>query len=39
MGNSICKFMPEKNYNHDLKFIHFVYETAIHELKQPFFIL
>ncbi len=37
MSNSICKFMPEKNYNDNLKFIHFVYETDFHSLKQPFF--
>ena len=36
MGNSICKFIPTKNYNKDLKTINFVYESELKKLKQPF---
>lgn len=32
----ICNFIPQKNYNSGLEFIHFVYETGIRRLKQPF---
>lgn len=32
----ICNFIPPKNYGSDLQFIHFVYETNIKRLKQPF---
>ncbi len=37
MSTGICRFMPEKNFNADLKFIHFVYETNFHKFSQPFF--
>lgn len=36
MENSICEFMPTKNYNKDLKIVNFVYESEIKKLKQPF---
>ena len=37
MDQSICRFMPVKNYNSNLKTINFVYETELHTLRQPFF--
>ncbi len=37
MSKSICRFMPEKKYNGDIKFIHFVYETDFKNFSQPFF--
>lgn len=36
MGESICRFIPKKKYENDLKVIHFVYETEHSRLKQPF---
>lgn len=36
LSNSICKFIPTKNYNKDLKTINFVYESELKKLKQPF---
>lgn len=37
MDQSICRFMPVKKYNSNLKTINFVYETELHTLRQPFF--
>lgn len=37
MDESICRFVPVKNYNSNIKTINFVYETELHKLKQPFF--
>jgi len=37
MSNSICRFMPEKKYNSNINFIHFVYETDFKKFTQPFF--
>ncbi len=37
MGNSICRFMPEKKHICNIKFIHFVYETDFQNFSQPFF--
>ncbi|MBE7026782.1 MAG: AraC family transcriptional regulator [Ruminococcaceae bacterium] len=34
---SICKFVPAKNYNGDIKTVNFVFETDFHKLKQPFY--
>lgn len=34
--NSICRFIPVKNSNGNLKTVHFVYETEWKRLKQPF---
>ena len=34
--DSICKFLPTKNYTGNLKTVHFVYETDFKSLKQPF---
>ncbi len=36
MSESICRFIPKKQYDNDLKMIHFVYETEYTKLKQPF---
>ena len=36
MTNSICRFLPAKNYTGNLKTIHFVFEADIETLKQPF---
>ncbi len=36
MSESICRFIPAKNYTDDLKTIHFVYETEHEKLPQPF---
>lgn len=36
MSESICRFIPNEQYNKDLKIIHFVYETEHYKLKQPF---
>ena len=33
---SICRFVPAKNIDLDIKTVHFVYETDIKNLKQPF---
>ncbi len=32
----ICNFIPPKKHNSDLEFLHFVYETNIKRLRQPF---
>ena len=34
--SSICRFVPNKNGNGDIKTVHFVYETEFKKLKQPF---
>ena len=34
--DSICNFIPVKKDSGDLKTIHFVYETELRKLKQPF---
>ncbi|MBO5452746.1 MAG: helix-turn-helix transcriptional regulator [Clostridia bacterium] len=34
---SICKFMPVKNYTGNIKTINFVLESKFHKLKQPFY--
>lgn len=36
MSDSICTFLPIKNYNVNLKTVHFVYEAEYTTLKQPF---
>jgi len=36
MSESICRFIPAKDYVDDLKTVHFVYETEHHTFKQPF---
>ncbi len=36
MSESICRFMPAKNYTDDLQTVHFVYETEHRSLRQPF---
>lgn len=36
MSESICRFIPQKQHEDDLKIIHFVYEADHHKLKQPF---
>ena len=36
MSESICRFIPAKDYADDLKTVHFVYETEHNSLKQPF---
>ena len=36
MSDSICRFIPKKQYENDLKIIHFVYEAEHNRLKQPF---
>ena len=36
MSESICRFIPAKDYTDDLKTVHFVYETEHHTLSQPF---
>ena len=36
MKDSICRFLPTKNHSGDIKTVHFVYETDIASLKQPF---
>ena len=37
MSDSICRFMPVKNYNTNIKAINFVYETEFLKMKQPFY--
>lgn len=37
MSDSICKFMPAKDYTGDMKVCNFVYETELKTLPQPFF--
>lgn len=34
--DSICRFLPAKNYTGNIKTVHFVYETDFKSLKQPF---
>lgn len=34
--DSICRFVPGKEDNSDIQTVHFVYETELHHLKQPF---
>lgn len=36
MNNSVCQFIPVKSYTGSLKIIHFVYETELPKLHQPF---
>ena len=36
MSESICRFIPAKDYTDDLKTVHFVYETEHGKLPQPF---
>ncbi len=36
MSESVCRFMPAKNYTDDLQTVHFVYETEHETLRQPF---
>ena len=36
MSESICRFIPAKDYTDDLKTVHFVYETEHNTLSQPF---
>lgn len=36
MSNSICKFLPAKHRNADVKAVRFIYETEIASLQQPF---
>jgi len=36
MRNSICKFLPAKHRDYDIKALRFIYETEIRELRQPF---
>ncbi|MBQ8407599.1 MAG: helix-turn-helix transcriptional regulator [Clostridia bacterium] len=36
MSESICRFIPAKDYTDDLKTVHFVYETEHESLPQPF---
>ena len=36
MSESICRFIPAKDYVDDLKTVHFVYETEHHTFLQPF---
>ena len=37
MKDSICKFMPAKEYSDSIKAVNFVYETEFKKLRQPFF--
>lgn len=37
MNRSICRFMPPKEDNENVKAINFVFETEFAKLKQPFF--
>lgn len=37
MSRSICRFMPPKENDENIKAINFVFETEFHKLKQPFF--
>ncbi len=36
MNESICNFLPPKNYAGDIRTVHFVYETEFHKFSQPF---
>lgn len=37
MKNSICRFMPAKDYTDSIKTVNFVYEAEFKRLRQPFF--
>lgn len=37
MSESICKFMPVKEETGSIRAVHFVYETELNTLSQPFF--
>lgn len=37
MDKSICSFMPDKESNHNIRTLRFVYETEFKALPQPFF--
>lgn len=37
MKDSICKFMPAKEYTDSIKAVNFVFETEFKKLRQPFF--
>lgn len=37
MKDSICKFMPTKEYDEAIKTVNFVYEAEFKKLRQPFF--
>ncbi len=37
MNDSICRFMPDKEYNGNIKIVNFVYEADFKNLEQPFF--
>ncbi|MBR2339927.1 MAG: helix-turn-helix transcriptional regulator [Clostridia bacterium] len=37
MNDSICNFLPEKEYSGNIKTVLFVYETEFKKLSQPFF--
>jgi len=36
MDNSVCQFIPVKSYTGSLNVMHFVYETELPKLQQPF---
>ena len=36
-NDSICEFIPDKNYRGNLKIVNFVYEADFKNLPQPFF--
>ena len=36
-SKSICKFIPTKQYNGNLKTVNFVFESKFHSLRQPFY--
>ncbi|MBE7040686.1 MAG: helix-turn-helix domain-containing protein [Ruminococcaceae bacterium] len=38
MDKSICSFMPDKENNHNIRTLRFVYETEFKALSQPFFL-
>lgn len=37
MSESICRFMPAKEYSGEIKTVNFVFETEFFKMKQPFF--
>jgi len=37
MSDSICRFVPVAKQSNHIRAVHFVYETEIHTLRQPFF--
>lgn len=37
LENSICRFIPAKQYTGNLKTVNFVFESKFHQLKQPFY--